>query len=276
LSKLGGLTAFAAEAALWVTGAALIAGAAGMHWNVDLPKVDLLTPQSPNPALVATASPITSAPIASTLATSTPAASLPAGKLTVAQKLKAFLDNPGLQLEVTMVVSMKITANGRTLNGTEKDTIDYSAGAVSKVSNVDLAGLSSSNSQVSIGDTVYYQTDGSTWATMKRPSDFLLPITLHWENRVFIDKGVEKKSGRQLHRLEATDATELIADYQKATGFSNVKLALVYWADNNGMPVYFNLSGSYTAVVKGVTENVQMTEAATVVKTSGVTVSAPY
>jgi hypothetical protein len=265
VGKLGGMTAFAAEAALWVTGAALIAGAAGMHWTVDLPKVDLLSAQSPNPALTATASPIPSSP----------AASIPAANLTVPEKMKAFLDNPGLQLEVTMVVSMKITIDGRTANGTETDTVDYAAGAASKATEATMLGTKMSSSEVTIGDTVYYQSGSSPWATMRRSTDYLLPITLHWENRVFAEKGLEKKNGRQLHRIEATDTAALISDYQKATGFSNVKMTLVYWADNNGLPVFFNLSGSYTAVVKGVMENVQMTEASTVVKTSGVTVTAP-
>ena len=41
MSKLGGVIAFSAEAGIWIAGAALIASAAGMHWRVDLPSVDL-------------------------------------------------------------------------------------------------------------------------------------------------------------------------------------------------------------------------------------------
>jgi 4-hydroxybenzoate polyprenyltransferase len=41
LSKLGGVIAFSAEAGIWIAGAALIASAAGMHWSVDLPAVNL-------------------------------------------------------------------------------------------------------------------------------------------------------------------------------------------------------------------------------------------
>jgi hypothetical protein len=261
-----GITAFAAEAALWVTGAALIAGAAGMHWSVNLPTIDLLTPKTPDPALVATASPIASGPVVT----------VPPANQTVVQKLKAFLDNPGLQLEFTMHVSMEIAASGRTVDAVETDTVDYNAGAASRVAEGGLVGgTHTSSSQVTIGDTVYYRTGSLPWATMRRSTDYLLPITLHWENRVFVDKGVEKMSGRQLHRIEATDAAELSADYQKASGFSNVKMALVYWADNNGLPVIFDLSGSYTTVVNGVTENVKMNEASTVVKTKDVVIESP-
>ncbi|HEX7611294.1 MAG TPA: hypothetical protein VF371_00880 [Candidatus Limnocylindrales bacterium] len=41
MSRLGNAIAFGAEVGIWIAGAALIAGAAGMHWSVDLPSVDL-------------------------------------------------------------------------------------------------------------------------------------------------------------------------------------------------------------------------------------------
>jgi len=41
VSRLGSAIAFGAEAGIWIAGAALIASAAGMHWSVDLPTVDL-------------------------------------------------------------------------------------------------------------------------------------------------------------------------------------------------------------------------------------------
>ena len=41
VSRLGSAIAFGAEAGIWIAGAALIASAAGMHWSVDLPSVDL-------------------------------------------------------------------------------------------------------------------------------------------------------------------------------------------------------------------------------------------
>ena len=41
VSRLGSAIAFGAEAGIWIAGAALIASAAGMHWSLDLPSVDL-------------------------------------------------------------------------------------------------------------------------------------------------------------------------------------------------------------------------------------------
>ncbi len=41
VSRLGSAIAFSAEAGIWIAGAALIASAAGMHWSVELPKVDM-------------------------------------------------------------------------------------------------------------------------------------------------------------------------------------------------------------------------------------------
>jgi len=52
VGKFGGMIGLSAEAGLWIAGAALVAGSVGMHWNVDLPKVDLsgLMPASTAPA----------------------------------------------------------------------------------------------------------------------------------------------------------------------------------------------------------------------------------
>lgn len=52
MGKLGRVIGFSAEASLWIAGAALVAGSVGMHWNVDLPKVDLsgLVPANATPA----------------------------------------------------------------------------------------------------------------------------------------------------------------------------------------------------------------------------------
>ena len=63
MSKLGGFTAFAAEAALWVSGAALIASAAGAHWSFDPSTVDLGKLLGSGPSPTASTSP-TAAPLA--------------------------------------------------------------------------------------------------------------------------------------------------------------------------------------------------------------------
>ena len=57
MSKLGSATTFAAEAALWIAGAALVAGAAGMHWTVDVPNVDLGGLMGSSPSAAASVGP---------------------------------------------------------------------------------------------------------------------------------------------------------------------------------------------------------------------------
>lgn len=72
MSKLGSATAFAAEAALWIAGAALVAGAAGAHWKVDVPNVDLSGLLGSTPSASASAGP--SASHGTGAATTSPAA----------------------------------------------------------------------------------------------------------------------------------------------------------------------------------------------------------
>ncbi len=57
MSKLGSAIVFSAEAAIWIAGAALIASAAGMHWRVDIPTVDLGAVMGPKPSATASGSP---------------------------------------------------------------------------------------------------------------------------------------------------------------------------------------------------------------------------
>jgi hypothetical protein len=262
VSRFGSATAFGSEAALWVVGAALIASAAGMRWSFDLPKLDLLAPTSANPTLAASGSPAPS---------STPGPTISP----VVQKMKAFFDNPALQFEAKNNGIAKVTSNGRSINGTLTDTIAYNEGAASDFGRVVVLGMTTSYDRVALGTTVYYRNNGSAWATQNRPDQYMLVITLLWENRVFVDKGLEKKNGRQLHRIEATDTAALSADYKKSQAAADADMTLVYWTDNNGMPVFFNLSGTYTQVVKGASTGMFIDEDWTVTKTSGVKIAAP-
>jgi hypothetical protein len=262
MGRFGSATAFGSEAALWVVGAALVASSAGMSWSLDLPKLDLAAPQSANPTLAASGSPAPS---------STPGPTMSS----VAQKMKAFFDNPALQFEAKNHGGAKVTSNGRTINGTITDTIAYNEGAASDFGQVVANGYVTSYDRVALGTTVYYRNNGSAWATENRPEQYMLVITLLWENRVFVDRGLEKKNGRQLHRIEATDTAALSADYQKSQAAADADMTLVYWTDNNGAPVFFNVSGTYTQVVKGVSTGMLIDEDWTVTKTSGVTITAP-
>jgi len=80
LSKLGGVIAFSAEAGLWIAGAALIASAAGMHWSVDLPAVNLSALTGSSPSAAASGSQAASLNIKSPTPSASPAVPQPSSR----------------------------------------------------------------------------------------------------------------------------------------------------------------------------------------------------
>jgi hypothetical protein len=80
LSKLGGVIAFSAEAGIWIAGAALIASAAGMHWSVDLPDVNLSALTGSSPSAAASGSPGASLNIKSPTSSASPTVPQPSSR----------------------------------------------------------------------------------------------------------------------------------------------------------------------------------------------------
>lgn len=77
VSRLGSAIAFGAEAGIWIAGAALIASAAGMHWSVDLPTVDLDALTGAKSSASTSGSPSASLHIKSPTLSASPAGSTP-------------------------------------------------------------------------------------------------------------------------------------------------------------------------------------------------------
>jgi hypothetical protein len=136
-------------------------------------------------------------------------------------------------------------------------------------------GTTSSSDRVYLGASTYYRDNGSKWAKRARLDQDIRPLTILFTNRAFTNKGLEAKADKQLHRIEITDTASFDSEYETAQGVSNANLTLVFWTDDQGIPVAYNLSGTFVMVVKGLSENFEINEDWSIVKTSGVTISAP-
>jgi hypothetical protein len=251
--------AFAAEAALWVTGAALIASAAGATW--PMPSVDL--------------SSLLAGPSAGPSVSAAPTASATPTILTAAQKLQAFFARPDLEFEAKGSATMKIQANGVTANGASTTTVDYKAGDTSRSTKLTLNGKTSPSDRINLGQTHYARDNGGPWTSRPRNDNDTRTVTILFTNREFADKGMETKGGRQVHRIDVSDSAAFNADYNSAQGTANAAMSLVFWTDDGGVPVAYQLSGTFGVVVSGVSESFTIDEQWSFVKTSGITIKAP-
>jgi hypothetical protein len=249
MSRLGSATAFTAEAALWVAGAALIAGAVGMHWRVDVPAINLLpaaSQQPPSPA--ATTQPVL--------------------------RLQAFLAKPTLQFKAKLDQTATISGPGISATVTSSGTVAYRSGDASSSLTTAL-GVSTTEDQVMLGSVTYTRDDGAKWTKRNRvagdtggSAEMLSPT------QPLIDKGLETKNGVQLHRLEAADTTDL--DKALAGGTrTGYQVSLVFWTTDNGTTAAIEVSGSYQDIVSETPVTVTIDQNWTITATTGVTITAP-
>jgi hypothetical protein len=240
----------AAEASLWVAGALLVAGAAGMHWNVDLPGVVA----TPSPAIVASTSPGPSAgatAIAHGSAGPSSRASQPVPN-TVLGKFKAFMNNADLQFKAdTWTQVYGADASGTLLlvtkaTGTDSlkadDCSEVYTGSVQTGSST----TKGSSQAVNVG-TVHYELTGKAWTHRDRmPSDKCsawMPWIKDWS---YTDTGVELFSGVRGHRLELQESAAFATLLEsRSTGTSNWSVTLAYWVDDDGKPLYAQISGTF-------------------------------
>jgi hypothetical protein len=277
VSKLGSVIGFSAEAGIWIAGAALIAGAAGMHWSVDLPKVDLAGLIPVKSASVASGSPGTAAitsPSVSAAASKSPSPSRAAATSPV-EGLKAFFAADDLEFEAKAALKLTGMAAGTILYGTQTVTMDYKAGDGALSVRAEFGSHSQSADGVVLGDAAYTRENLGDWVKSGRNQNDIKTITMYFAGRTFTDKGVETKNKKPLHRIEVTDGIAFNADYARYNGVTDTHMALVYWVDDTGLPVMFNLSGNYSMTYQGLLESIQIEGDWTITKTSGVTITAP-
>jgi hypothetical protein len=262
LSRVGSATSFAAEASLWIAGAAIVVGAAGAHWSMpSVPSVDL-------GGLIAESSPRGSAsPVASAAASATPA--------TVVDRFQSFWAGWGSQYVISYVGTQSTTSGTTTTASTIDGTISSSGSDCSFATGATQGGQRGSLDTILVGADKYTRSNGGTWKKTARAATDTCTVPPLLKSRAFIYKGVETKNGAQLHRFEVADPAQLSAEWQAYAGLSNVKDNLIYWVNLDGTPAAFQLTGSNDATSGGKQSHVVFTTDYTITKLSGVTITAP-
>ena len=154
MSSLGRVTALAAEAALWITGAALIAGAAGMQWNVDLP-IDTTLLSGPTPYVATTPGPSAS-PAGPSLA---PGASPTISP--VAKAYQAYIARTDYQVEGKYTIIWAGTVSGSAYEADQNGTFSYKAGDQTESYRETIKGVVTTYDKVAVGGSEYDSKNGA-------------------------------------------------------------------------------------------------------------------
>ena len=252
MSRLGSMTAFTAEAALWVAGAALIAGAAGMHWSVDLPAVNLFpaASASPPPSPAASTQPVV--------------------------RFKAFLAKPTLQFVAKIDETATISGASILIQETITGTLSYRSGDASSSLTNKILGVTKTQDQVMLGKTTYLRENGGKWSKRNRvPGDTAGTPEMLSASQTLNDAGLEARNGVQLHRIEAIDTSALGAALATGGTGRQYRVTLVFWVADDGTPAAVDLAGTYQDTVNGAPVTVTFEQHWTITATSGVTITAP-
>lgn len=270
MSKLGGFTAFAAEAALWVGGAALIASAAGMHWNFDPSTVDLgkIMGTAPSPSAPA-------GPSASATWSLAPGASPTISP--VVPKYLAIVARPDFQFRAKYTNSATFTLSGTAYNDGQSGTMSYRAGDTTDTRRETINGAVTTHDYVYIGGTQYESTNSAAWVKSARPAtDIASNKLLFTPSMAFVDKGVETKNGAEFHRLEVADPVAFSTAMVKATdGATDGQLNYTVWVADDGTPADFKVEGWMQLPVGGISTKATSVNEFRIIGTSVATITAP-
>jgi hypothetical protein len=267
VGKLGGFTAFAAEAALWVTGAALIASAAGAHWSFD-PSAEIGKFIGPGPTPTVSASP-TVPPLA-------PGASPTISP--IVSKYLAIAAQPAFQIRAKFNNDMTFTMSGTAYQMNQNGTLSYKGGDATDSHRETLNGAVNMYDYVYLGQAQYESKNGAAWTKSARPANDIASDKLMFApTMAFADKGVETKNGVQLHRLEVADPAAFSkAVVQTSTsGATDAQMTYTVWVGDDGIPAAIELAGWEDGMMQGVSVRVTADEQFRIVATSGVTIAAP-
>jgi hypothetical protein len=243
LSKVGGITALAAEASLWLAGAAIIAGAAGAHW--DTPSVDVNS-------LIAQAWPGASPSLVSSYTS----------KVTASD----------FQASGSIAGTVSVTISGQKTDGTYSGAFKIKGNDSSSTATMTLGGSKTTGDQVSVGGSDYSRTNNGKW-TKTASSSTGLSFTRLTAGGV-TDKGVETHNGQRLHHLDLVKqptAKSLFSDANMATGTYTV----VLWAKDDGTPAGMTVSGSWSQEVNSAPAQTTISLDYSFDALSGVTIEAP-
>jgi hypothetical protein len=251
MGRLGSVTAFTAEAALWVAGAALVAGAVGMHWSVDLPAINLLPAASRQP-------------------------SSPAATTQPVLRFQAFLARPTLQFKAKLDQTLTISGASIQIQQTASGTLAYRTGDTSSSITTKVLGVSKTEDQIALGSVTYTRENGGKWTKRTRVvSDTAGNQEMLSPTQALIDKGYEVKNGVQLHRLEAADTTAFDAAMTAGRTSTDYQMNLVFWVTDDGTPAALEITGTYHDTVDEAPVIVTVDQRWTITATTGVTITAP-
>jgi hypothetical protein len=290
VSKYGGAAAFAAEAALWIAGAALIAGAAGMHWNLELPALNLNTLTGATPSAAASAGPSASAAVhlssspaarstassAASVAVASRAPSSTPAATTIVQKYRDFVARPDFQFTAKFTVSQTFTVNGTPVVDNQSGTMSYKAGDDTDSHTETVNGAATHYDYVHLGHDTYESIDGGAWTKSTRSvTEIASDRVIFTPTVAFIDEGFETKNGASLHRLAADQDAFSKALVKTTEGATDGQVTFTVWVGDDGTPAYFKLQGWAQLPVNGVSTKVTETQEFRVTATSGVTITSP-
>jgi hypothetical protein len=283
VTTLGRVSALAAEAALWITGAALIAGAAGMHWSVDLPGIDMggLTGSTPSAGASASRAAGSSASLntgpSASLAIKSGAPAASPALSTIVQKYQAYVARPDFQFKGKYANSSTFTLSGTAYQITQSGTMSYEAGDDSDSRRETVNGAVTTFEYVHIGSVTYESKNGAAWTKSARSdADIASDKLLFAPSMLFADMGVETKNGAQLHRLDVADPAAFSKALLKTSnGGTDAQVTYTAWVQDDGTPAAFRVEGWVVEPVSGVSTKITVAQEFRVIATSGVTITAP-
>jgi hypothetical protein len=266
VSRLGSATAFGAEAALWLAGAALIANAAGWHFDLQIPAPD--AGSSPTATRVATAS-------ISPSAMSSPGASPTMSP--IVKLYQAFVARPDLQMEATLSAIETGNVGGKAVEISITGKTSYKAGDDASYQTLRVNGIVTLSDSINIGAVSYSRVDGGAWTKSSRLASNIALDKLKFSPTLdLVDQGPEVKNGAELHRLAVRDTTAFSKAMLKTiAGATDAGYTYTVWVKNDGTPVVFKLAGWMQAPINGTSTRLQYTEETVVTATSEVTIAAP-
>jgi hypothetical protein len=269
---MGRVTAFSAEAALWVAGAAIVAGMAGAHWTIDVP-IDTSSLTGGTPAPAASPSPTASATISiQTLAPGESPTSSP-----LVAKYQAYVAKADYQLVAKYTATQSAIVSGQPTEVDMSGTMSYRNGDHSDFARETSDGSVATDDTIAIGSSKYERINGGAWAKSSRSAtDSASDRLMFAPKAVFLDDGLESKNGLQLHRLDIADPVAYSTAMVKASsGVTAAELTYTVWVDDNGVPAAINLGGTVTGKISGVSTTTKIADDFRVIATSGVTITAP-
>jgi hypothetical protein len=281
VSKLGGTTALAAEAAIWIAGVALIASAAGMHWDTDLENaLNELTGSTPQPSTSAGPSDgasagVSASPTASVVESLAPGVSPTLSP--VVASYQAYVARADYQIKAKYASVWTYTLNGSPVEIDISGAISYKAGDKADSHRETVAGAVTTYDIVDLGSVEYRSKNGGAWTKSARSaSSAALDKLLLAPTTLFVDKGVEVKNDAPLHRLEVADAAAYSTAYLKTqTGATGAQATCTIWVADDGTPADLKIEGWVESPIEEVSTKMTFVIEYRIIATSGVTISAP-